>query len=144
MSFPENLKRARLAKGKKQKEVADYLKVTPSTYCGYESGKRTPDLAKVQKIAQFLGVRIEDLMGLETFDSGAEFDAEWKRRTQNADGPGIEIRHKANGEIQVIDHQRERLIATYDNLDAEDQVQLAKFGDILAAQSKYDEKPPQD
>lgn len=136
MSFPENLKQARLAKGKKQKEIADFLNVTPSTYCGYESGKRTPDLVKVQKIAQFLDVRMEDLMGVNTFNSGAEFDAEWKRITESA-VPGIEIRHYANGKVQVTDQLREHLISTYDNLDGDDQTQLAKFGDILAAQSKY-------
>ena len=62
MSFPERLKHARLTKGKKQKEVAEFLGVTTSTYCGYETGKRQPDMHKLKKISEFLGVSISDLL----------------------------------------------------------------------------------
>lgn len=62
MNFPEKLRQARLTKGKKQKEVAEYLGVTTSTYCGYETGKRQPDMHKLKRISEFLDVSISDLL----------------------------------------------------------------------------------
>lgn len=52
----EQLRKARKAAGKTQKEVAAFLGVTESTYCGYETGKRQPDAIKLNKISRFLGV----------------------------------------------------------------------------------------
>lgn len=54
MSFPEQLKRARLSKGLTQQQVADSLGITNSTYCGYETGKRQPDIAKMKLLASVL------------------------------------------------------------------------------------------
>lgn len=144
MGFPENLKQARLRNRKKQKEVAEFLKVTPSTYCGYESGKRTPDLTKVHKLATFLGVRIEDLLGLETFDSGAEFDAAWKSITQSTTDPGTEVRYGADGTRTIIDRRKEKLDGIYNQLDSPDQLQLIKYGEFLLSDPKYKEEPLQD
>ena len=50
------LRSARKAAGKTQQECADYLGVNYSTYSGYETGKREPDVLKIKKIAAFLGV----------------------------------------------------------------------------------------
>lgn len=54
MSFAEQLKRARIAQGLTQQQVADLLGITNSTYCGYETGKRQPDVAKIKRLASVL------------------------------------------------------------------------------------------
>lgn len=54
MSFQEQLKKARLARGYTQQQVADALGITNSAYCGYETGKRQPDVAKIKQIANIL------------------------------------------------------------------------------------------
>ena len=54
MSFPEQLRKARLERGYTQQQVADSMGITKSTYCGYETGKRQPDVAKIKQIASFL------------------------------------------------------------------------------------------
>lgn len=54
MSFPEQLRRARLAKGLTQQQVADHMGITNSTYCGYETGKRQPDVEKIKLLAKIL------------------------------------------------------------------------------------------
>ena len=51
MSFAEQLKRARVSQGLTQQQVADLLGITNSTYCGYETGKRQPDVAKIKLLA---------------------------------------------------------------------------------------------
>lgn len=54
MSFAEQLKCARTAQGLTQQQVADLLGITNSTYCGYETGKRQPDVTKIKQLARAL------------------------------------------------------------------------------------------
>ena len=54
MAFPEQLKKARLAIGYTQQQVADAMGITNSTYCGYETGKRQPDVAKIKQLAKII------------------------------------------------------------------------------------------
>lgn len=61
----KRLKQARKAAGMTQKEVAERLGITESTYCGYETGKRQPDAVKISAIARVLGVSGDYLLGLE-------------------------------------------------------------------------------
>ena len=54
MSFAEQLKQARIAQGLTQKQVAEQMGITNSTYCGYETGKRQPDVEKIKLLAAIL------------------------------------------------------------------------------------------
>lgn len=54
MGFTEQLKKARLNMGLTQQQVADIMGITKSTYCGYETGKRQPDVAKIKQLASVL------------------------------------------------------------------------------------------
>lgn len=54
MAFAEQLKAARLAAGMTQQQVAAAMGITNSTYCGYETGKRQPDVEKIKQIAKIL------------------------------------------------------------------------------------------
>jgi len=75
MSFPEQLKMARLKMNYTQQQVADLMGITKSTYCGYETGKRQPDLAKIKLISDILHISGDVL--LETGyspESNGEFD----------------------------------------------------------------------
>lgn len=66
MSFQEQLKRARKAKGYTQKQVADMMGITNSTYCGYETGKRAPSMDKVAKLSELLDVPVSTLLEMNT------------------------------------------------------------------------------
>lgn len=54
MGFPEQLKKARLNMDYTQQQVADLMGITKSTYCGYETGKRQPDVTKIKQLAYIL------------------------------------------------------------------------------------------
>ncbi len=54
MGFPEQLRNARKAVGYTQQQVADAMGITNSTYCGYETGKRQPDVKKIKQLADIL------------------------------------------------------------------------------------------
>lgn len=61
-SLPKNLKSLRNVYGLSQKDVADDLKIPLSTYQGWESGNRQPDLSKLVKISRYFGVTLDKLI----------------------------------------------------------------------------------
>ncbi len=71
MGFSEQLKKARLAAGLTQYQVAEKMDITPSTYCGYETGKRQPDVAKIKQLAQILNTPGDTLLetGYKSFNA---------------------------------------------------------------------------
>lgn len=58
----ENIRRYREAAGLTQKELADRLKVSPSTVGMYEQGRRTPDADALAAIAAALKVNADLLL----------------------------------------------------------------------------------
>lgn len=144
MDIGQNIKSARIAANMTQKQLAEKCGIADSAIRKYESGKIRPKLPMIQKLAFALGVRMEDIIGIESFDTGADFDAKWKEMAGKAsDGrPEIAVIYKQN-EIQIVDRRKEKLISVYDNLDEEDQGQLVRYGNLLSSQPKYKE-PPQD
>lgn len=73
--FNENLKKARLERGYSQKEVAENIGVAKSTYSLYESGNREPNVETIKKIADFLEISSDRLLGLrEPITIAAHFD----------------------------------------------------------------------
>ena len=62
MSFGDRLRAARERNGYTQQQVADQLGLDKSTYCGYETGKRHPDVPKIKRLSQILGASADDLL----------------------------------------------------------------------------------
>lgn len=65
MKFSENLKHYRLAFGCTQKDMAALLGLTERGYRYYENGQREPNLSTLIKIADFLKISLDDLVGRE-------------------------------------------------------------------------------
>lgn len=77
--FNENLREARLSAGMSQKDVAEKIGVAKSTYSLYESGSREPDVKKIRKLAEILGVSGDMLLGISDNDPStlaAHFDGD--------------------------------------------------------------------
>ena len=65
MKFDENLRELRKEKGYSQEELAYKLEVTRQTVSKWENGSAMPDLKKLTELAEFFGVSMDDLLGLE-------------------------------------------------------------------------------
>lgn len=65
--FAENLGFARRARGYSQAYMAECLGIARSTYAGYETGKRSPDVEMVAKITKTLFVSADELFGREHY-----------------------------------------------------------------------------
>lgn len=62
-TFRTNLKRYLKEKKKTQKELAEYLNVSPTIVSYYIKGINTPRMDKIDKITKFLGIERSDLIG---------------------------------------------------------------------------------
>lgn len=106
MGIGTTIRTIRKSKGLSQIEVAQQAKIAINSLRLYESEKRQPRLEVIYRIAVALDVRIEDLIGLETFDSGADFE---RRRnevlSERSDNPhaveSITIIHKMAPQLRL-------------------------------------------
>ena len=62
----KNLLALRKEAGKTQKEVADALGIVPSALSAYENGQRVPSLDFAVSIAEYYGVSLDALCGIQT------------------------------------------------------------------------------
>ena len=58
-----NLKKLRKNKGLLQEDVANYLGLTRPAYSHYETGRRIPDAAMLEKLADLFEVTTDDILG---------------------------------------------------------------------------------
>jgi CheY-like chemotaxis protein/DNA-binding XRE family transcriptional regulator len=63
MRFNDNLKRIRGEKRLSQQKLADMLKIAQSTVGMWESGRRTPKLEEIERLAKVLRVTVNRLVG---------------------------------------------------------------------------------
>lgn len=61
--FPKRLRQLRTETGMGQADLAVMLNVTPSTISQYETGKRQPDMATLQRLADIFRVSVDYLWG---------------------------------------------------------------------------------
>lgn len=66
MAYQNNLKQYRIAKKLSQQAVADKVGIVIRLYQYYEAGEREPAVHTAIKIAQILGVSVEDLFPIDT------------------------------------------------------------------------------
>lgn len=66
LNIGDKLKKARIDKGfKTQREFADFLGLSRSTYSNYENNNRIPDAETMKKISETLDATVEELLGID-------------------------------------------------------------------------------
>lgn len=139
------IRELRKQKGITMKQLGSALGLAESTISQYETGKRDPDLKTLFRISQYFGVRMEDIVGLETFDTGEEFLARWKEITSSASGEQLTVSHRANGETVIVDYKNhDKLVNLYDSLNLLGKSVAIERLEELSEIPKYQNKPPQD
>ena len=116
MGFPEQLKKARLNMDYTQQQVADLMGITKSTYCGYETGKRQPDVAKIKQLACILNPSGDILL-----ETGFEQEPPFENVTAKLSDHGIalsEVHQKALAQLEKMnDEQVKAVLAFINSLD---------------------------
>jgi len=86
--FSERLEILRLKKELTHQQMADMLGVTRQAYSNYENGKREPDFATLEKLANFFKVSTDYLLGRPSDPSvthAAEETPSYEPKTPNID-----------------------------------------------------------
>ena len=60
MRYSQQLKVIRIQNKFTQQQLADALGITRSAYCGYEIGRRSPDLETIIKMSEFYNLSLTD------------------------------------------------------------------------------------
>lgn len=60
--FGKQLKRLRESHGMMQQELADRIKVKRTSISNYETGKQSPDLAAIKRIAELFNTTVDELL----------------------------------------------------------------------------------
>lgn len=136
MSIGEKIKAARIAAHMTQADLAKILGVAYQNIGQWESGKRNPKLDTIIKIACALGIRYDDLVGLETFDTGAEFDARWKELTKDANGESMKIIHTTD--------PRKFIDFALDQMNEEGKIKVAERAAEVLEVPKYRKDAPEE
>lgn len=104
MNFNENLKNARLRLNLKQNDIAKLLEVDTSTYCGYEIGKRSPDVARLKQLAEILKTSSDELIGVSKLEQPMSLSAERIIKKMKKDLTStVEYENKSKYEKDIID-----------------------------------------
>ncbi|GEN35794.1 helix-turn-helix domain-containing protein [Aneurinibacillus danicus] len=72
--FAARLLKLRKDSGKKQQEIADYLKISRPAYASYEVGRRKPDLIILEKLSDYFKVSVDFLLGKEAIQVKMEVE----------------------------------------------------------------------
>ncbi|HCC35579.1 MAG TPA: XRE family transcriptional regulator [Ruminococcaceae bacterium] len=64
IEFGDKLKQQRLTKQVTQKQIAEYLEVTPVTVQRFEYGIRRPSLDNIAKLCEYFNISADYLLGL--------------------------------------------------------------------------------
>lgn len=100
--FPKNLKQLRLSYNMTQKQLAEELTISQQAYTKWETGKTSPTLTSLEKIAKFFNVPISVLVSDNIIQIEDILDAE------HIDFKGIPLKSHEVQEFQ-------ELISTYIN-----------------------------
>lgn len=136
MEIGEKIKAARISANMTQAELAEKLGIAYQNIGQIESGKRKPKLETVVKIAYALGCRFEDLVGLETFNTGAEFDECWKALEEKSNRESVTVIH-ATDPRKFIDF-------ALDQMTEEGQTKVAERAAEVLEVPRYRKDAPKD
>ena len=92
----KRVKELRIKKGLSQQELGNTIGVTKVSVCGYESGSRIPNLEKLAKLADALGISTDYLLGREIVVNNEENKTYIGSVSYEDVGLILELRHYPN------------------------------------------------
>ena len=148
MTVGERIRQIRKAAGLTQNQLAKKMNISYVNISQLENG-REPKMDTLVRVASALGCRVEDLVGLETFDTGEEFEKRRKELLEELDKNGSEGVSAAYGpggaitsiEVTHTEPRKTRLNAAYDSMNAVGQQKAVTAVEDLAKVPEYQDQP---
>lgn len=140
----ERIKNLRIAKGMKQKTMADKLNIKTSTYSNYENGHREPKLGTIKKISEILNTPVSVILD----PSGESYTEELQLalKANNSFNTTQYLERASNSIADAILAASNRpqvpLLENYAKLNYIGQVEAEKRVEELTHIEKYTKKDP--
>lgn len=115
------LKEIRKEKGVKAKDIADFLNISVSTMSHYENGRSEMDHQSLCKAAQFLGVSVGELLGVEESNPGNE--VEFVEKEEKEKSP--------SSEDEELEKQLKMMKSMLGALSEEDRKKVLRYANTL-------------
>lgn len=104
ITFANRLTELRKSRGISQKELANYIDVSPSLVGMYEQGRRKPSFEILEAIADYFNVNIDTLYGKDEFDFPYYEDPDVSEYAQAIkDNPNLRILFDASKDMSKAD-----------------------------------------
>ncbi|MCI8384841.1 MAG: LexA family transcriptional regulator [Acutalibacter sp.] len=91
MSFHQKLKEARIAAGFTQSQMAARMGLDKTSYSGYETGRRQPNLQRLRQMSQLLQVSADSLLEISSQDQATPQELSALRKYRMLDLHGQEL-----------------------------------------------------
>ena len=134
-TFRINLKKYLKGKKKTQKELAEYLDVTPAIVSYYIKGIYSPRMDKIDKISKFLGIERSDLIG---HNSDLIEDKSTKTKNQDISTMVDDLMNNLNS-TQTLMYKGEPMDDTTKELVRASIEQAARIAMVRHKESKIDD-----
>lgn len=117
------LRKLRENNGCTQQQIADALGVNRSTYAYYESGKTTPDIDTIIKLAKIFNIDYIDLLETEyKFDRQRVSDSNFDNNSKNVPN----FNRKDNEHIYELTREEQKLIIGFRLLSKDNQEEITQ------------------
>ena len=125
------LKALRIKHGLTQQELGNYLNITQQGYFYYESGKRTPDLTTLTRLADLYNLTLNELLSsCNTQAASADKVAE--------STPYIES--SCNETIELLPYREKTLLRLFSELSANEKEDFMELLDVKLRQAQQRKK----
>ncbi|WP_109431292.1 helix-turn-helix domain-containing protein [Sulfoacidibacillus thermotolerans] len=102
-AFGERLSDLRKSRNLTMREMAKMLNIAISTYAGYESGDREPNLNVITQLAKFYGVSVDYLvLGKSGNDMSLEFDLKAALQKQQVMFDGVPLSEEDRRKVEDV------------------------------------------
>lgn len=119
--FAQKVKQLRKERKLTQQQLADKLFIEQTTVSSWERGKAFPDTSRLQEIADFFGVGVDELLGRETLVQNNITTNNGVAIGQAREGVTI------NTNELKLSAQEQDLIRIYNSIDCKQQIKLMQF-----------------
>ncbi|WP_195989624.1 helix-turn-helix transcriptional regulator [Clostridium sp. D53t1_180928_C8] len=111
----DTIKELRDEKDIKQKELALYLGVSPSTIGMYEQNRRTPDSEMILKLSDFFNVSTDYLLGKSTIRNPQQTDREIRKKEVETIAAHLEGKDITPKKMKLIKNYIDALFDDFDD-----------------------------
>ena len=140
LEIGSKIRRIRLERGLTQEEVASHLGISFQSISKWERGEGYPDITMLPALANYLGISIDELLGMSEIEKRAEYDeinSRWAKNNKNGrNAENVSLMRKSlrifpNDALLLV-----QLSVSLEKLDGTDEEKMKNLRESIAVQEQ--------